>query len=228
MNLSVATWNLDGWSPLRADDKARLVSAERVDVLCAQELTASRYRQMREALGDAWWGVHSLATPADAPSPRSHWGVAVFGKTAVGQPLESRAKVIGPVSDDSGQGLFWRRTVCVPVETPSGIVHVMSVHVRPGAVVRRQKLQFLENLLGWIGSVEGPLILGVDANSPGNDSGQEHYWTPVDGSGRASTFGATTPPIGSQTPGMSAPVIRHIHTSSSAVRRMVRFASTMS
>lgn len=173
--MKVATWNLDGWAPMRAADKAQLVTDTGVELLCAQELTEPRFIQMLAALGADWWGMHSLEV-FPGHSSRTQWGVAVFGRKSLGEPDRGGAEVIGSIADDSGAGLFWRRTLLVPVQTQLGRLSVISVHVRPGSVVKRQKLQFLSNLHEWIDRVPDPVVLGVDANSPGNDAGRDHFW----------------------------------------------------
>lgn len=60
--LTVATWNLHGaWNAEDQAGRAKLIHDSGVDLLCAQELTARRFRLLLEALGDDWWGVHSLS-----------------------------------------------------------------------------------------------------------------------------------------------------------------------
>ncbi len=176
--LRAATWNQNGWDSGREAERAALIRAHGIDLLCAQELTHARYKALLAALGDEWWGVFSLTAREGLPSPSRFWGVAVYGRSGAVTRIGA-AEVIGDPEDESGAaGLFWRRTVAVPVMTQGRqTLTVTSVHVRPGAVVGVQKLAFLARLGRWLSTGPRPLLLGVDANSPGvADDGCEHYW----------------------------------------------------
>lgn len=144
--LRVATWNQNGWDRGQEVGRAELLRSQRVDLLCAQELTFPRFQALLSALGDEWWGVSSLTARDGLPAPSSYWGVAVFGRAAA-VARNGEADVIGDPEDDGdgGTGLFWRRTVAVPVLADGAGLTVASVHVRPGAVVGRQKLEGTDN-----------------------------------------------------------------------------------
>src|SRR4051812_3692760 len=78
--LRVATANLDGWRRANESVRADALRSLGLDVVCAQELTAARFRALLSALGDAWWGVHSLTSRPGLPAPSRYWGVAGVGR----------------------------------------------------------------------------------------------------------------------------------------------------
>jgi endonuclease/exonuclease/phosphatase family metal-dependent hydrolase len=165
-------------APPSSGRSASTCSAHRSSTRPSKELNQALYTALLAALGDQWWGVFSLAAREGLRPPSRFWGVAVYGRFGAVTRIGA-ADVIGDSEDESGAaGLFWRRTVAVPVMTHDGqALTVASVHVRPGAVVGDQKLQFLARLASWLRHGPRPLVLGVDANSPGvADDGSEHYW----------------------------------------------------
>ncbi len=174
-DLRVVTWNQNGWRGGQETQRAALLERQGVDLLCAQELNHARFRALLAALGGAWWGVFSLTACDGLPAPASYWGVAVFGRCGVVE-RNGDADVIGDPRDEGGRGLFWRRTVAVPVVAQGVSFTAASVHVRPWAVVGEQKLEFVQRLGQWLTIGPRPLLLGVDANSPRvDDDGAEHY-----------------------------------------------------
>jgi endonuclease/exonuclease/phosphatase family metal-dependent hydrolase len=176
--MTVAQWNQNRYARGRAGERAALLEDLGADVLFAQELPGHRFREWCEALGDGWWGRFSLTCRPGLPPARSFWGVAVFGRKGTVDPLETQApQVIGDPADDSGSGLFWRRTLAVPAHTSAGPVTLVSIHVRPGASVGVQKLEFVTNVGRWLQHLDRPLVLGVDANSPG-PGGKDDFWSP--------------------------------------------------
>ena len=171
-------WNQNRFARGRAEQRAALVERLGVDVLLAQELPGHRFRAWCDALGEGWWGRFSLTCRAGLPAARSFWGVAVFGRSGAVRPDPTREPMlIGDPDDDSGSGLFWRRTLAVPAVTVAGHVTLVSIHVRPGASVGEQKLEFVANASRWLRSLDRPLVLGVDANSPGR-GGRDDFWSP--------------------------------------------------
>lgn len=173
--LHVATWNLSaGWTPSAQETRAALINRSGVELLCAQEVPANRFELLLAALGEDWWGAHSLSVRPGLPYLQNAWGVAVFGRARRVQPDLAAADVIGDTDDESGDGLFWRRTLHVPVTVDNGWpLHVVSVHVRPGSVVDEQKLQFLRQLNEWLKHARRPVLLGVDSNYAGPDDDGE-------------------------------------------------------
>ena len=202
--LRACTWNQDGWNRGREAERAALLQELGVDLLCAQELSHSRFKVLLAALGDGWWGVFSLTARDGLPKPSSFWGVAVYGRSDA-VTCEGEADVIGDLDDPSGPAsLFWRRGVAVPVSTAGvGTLTVASVHVRPGAVVGKQKLEYVTRLGTWMATAPRPLVLGVDANGPGvQPDGSEGFWDveeavwgPAAAHGLADTWRSTKQPF---------------------------------
>ena len=175
--LRVVQWNQNRFAHGRVAERAALLEDRGVDVLLAQELTGHRFRAWCDALGDRWWGRFSLNSRPSLPPARGYWGVAVFGRASVIEPDPARpAQVIGDPGDDSGSGLFWRRTLAVPARTRAGLLTLVSIHVRPGASVGTKKLEFVTNTGRWLQDLDRPLVLGVDANSPGR-GGEDDFWS---------------------------------------------------
>jgi len=174
--IRAASANLNGWAAGNEHVRAQAFAAGGLDLVCAQELNASRFRALLASLGDGWWGVHSLTARKGLPATGSFWGVAVFVRTEAVVP-DGAADVIGNPEDDSDTGLFWRRTIVAPIRTTVGAqCTVASIHVRPGAVVGEQKLQFLGRLGGWLSTAPRPLVLGVDTNSAGFYETNPKFW----------------------------------------------------
>lgn len=205
--LTVATWNQNGWRAGQERDRAALLDRHGVHLLCAQELNAARFRALHSALGPSWWAVHSLTC---RPAPARF----VLGSRDLRsqRPLNRRASSGRRHRRPTGRRRH--RTVLAPhphrpVETPGGRLTVASVHVRPGAVVGAQKLQFVRQLGDWLANGPRPLLLGVDANSPTPDD-DGHDSTGATPSARC---GGPTHAPASSTPGAPPTARSPRHTS---------------
>lgn len=175
----VATWNQQAWGTENHGARAAVTLGAGVDLLCAQELSHSRFHGLQDALGAGWWGVHSLSARTDLPPAGSYWGVAMFGRRDRTRPHpDMAADVVGDPEDDSDTGLFWRRTLHVPLMVDDAwVLHTASIHVRPGERVKEQKLQFVQRIGQWFEEGRRPLVVGVDANAPGlAEGGGEYFW----------------------------------------------------
>lgn len=175
--IRVAQWNQNAFAVDTAVDRARVIETAGVDLLLAQELPRHRYERLSAALGSEWWSVLSLTCRDGLPEPRSYWGVAVFGRSDAVLRDDRRACEVIPSDNGSEGGLFWRRTLAVPVLADGRSFVAVSMHVRPGATVGHQKLEFVANATQWLTSLPRPTVVEVDANSPGR-GGEDDFWRP--------------------------------------------------
>jgi hypothetical protein len=148
----VATWNL---ARSGGTDRTDLLAAEGVELLCAQEVTARAHEEVLSS-GLFDWGLLSLhhlggARPANL---REGLGVGVYGRS----PMRVRASGILPAAARPEKMLF----VEVELEGWGHPVAVVSCHAAPGHGKPVNTLQVAH----WLELRTGPIIVGLDANSP--------------------------------------------------------------
>lgn len=153
--LRVATWNLERRG---TPDRRDLMESERLDLLLAQEVTASAYEAVAASGLFAWSAVSLHFEPRLVRNSRSErLGVAVFG----GSNIQLRLSGILPWLERP------EKLVHAAVKIPGWRepVTLASYHASPGDGKPECSLQVAH----WLELQFGPAILGLDANSPDVD-----------------------------------------------------------
>lgn len=153
--LRVATWNI---ARSGGPDRAAVIAAQRLDLLCAQEVTANAHVQLL-ASGEFDWGLLSLdhRPRLSGSGGAERLGVAVYGRAG----LRVRSSGVLDHLPRPEKFLF----VDVEAEGWRHPVTVASYHAAPGPGKPESTL----GVAHWLELQFGPAILGVDANSPSVD-----------------------------------------------------------
>ncbi len=172
-NLTVVSWNVDGWHTIR-DDQVALIDQAGAELLLAQEVTAASADVLR---GAGWEIVTALELlPEDhieraGRRPRFSCAVAVraglrIRRTAVLKDAPS------PV-----------RTLLAGIEGPSGSFVAMSAALPPGSMWGRAAKQGQARVIGaQLALLRGegiPVIIGMDRNGPKHerfDPDETEWW----------------------------------------------------
>ncbi len=171
-------WNVDSRPTGLLDAKVELLRQLQPDLVLLQEIGRPVYRALlphpsahqRMHLKSRLFSWGALST--DLCNPRGseyRLGCAALGvsTTAV---LDSHVLNRAPfdVSDPVRLGFLWR-TVAAQVALSTGeLITVCSIHGRPGAGPPPPELQraFHAGIAGWLATVPGPVVFGMDAGPP--------------------------------------------------------------
>ncbi len=163
--LRVATWNLNVWtSGSRKAEKAALLAGVGFDIALLQECDEATYAYLIAEGLAAGGHFHGLAdggiTPAD---PRRAHGAAILAGPAV--RLDRAETVAALVQPERG--------VCATGHLADGDVRLLAWHsphaVGEGADRMAKKMGAYRAILDWFTQQPGPLVAGVDANTPWHD-----------------------------------------------------------
>lgn len=152
--VSIATWNINSVR-LRADQVARFLKAEQLDVLCLQEIkTAEQHfpHAVFEELGYVHRAVHGQ---------KGYHGVATVSRLPVREISRhdwqdnGEARHVGVEVLGAGQGLIVEN-VYIPA---GGDVPDREVNAKFG-----QKLDFLDRMARWADAIDRPTLLVGDFN----------------------------------------------------------------
>lgn len=169
MRFRFASWNVNNRIlTVRHLDLLRQAST---DILALQEVSA-RFHAALTASDLFGWSASSLALrPHQEGEGRSRrLGCSLFGR----EPLRLADSSLVP-------GLvFPERALVARLVAPGHRVTACSFHTPPGASWGEVKPQTLKAIARWLASQSGPLIVGIDANTPKTDhpdlSRSEWWW----------------------------------------------------
>ncbi len=176
--MRVVSWNVDSRPTGMLDAKVELLRQLRPDLALLQEIGRPVYRallphpsaheRMHRKSRLFSWGALSTDL-CDRRGSEYRLGCAVLGvsTTAV---LDSHVLNRAPfdVRDPVRLGFLWR-TVAGQVALSTGeLITVCSFHGRPGAAPPPPELQqaFHAGIAGWLTTVPGPAVFGMDAGPP--------------------------------------------------------------
>jgi endonuclease/exonuclease/phosphatase family metal-dependent hydrolase len=175
VRLRVVSWNVDSRPTGLLDAKVELLRQLQPDIALLQEIGRSVYRALlphpsahgRMHRKSRLFGWGALSTDlCDQRGSEYRLGSAVLGvsTTAV---LDSYVlnRVPLDVGDPVRVGFLWR-TVAAQVAVSTGqLLTVCSFHGRPGAGPPAAELQraFHAGIAGWLTTVPGPVLFGIDA-----------------------------------------------------------------
>lgn len=180
----VATWNIDARAQGLEARLARLVELG-VDVALLQEVPR-RARHQLFASDFAWAELAVLHSEPHA-GPGARQGPAILGSSRA-WPREAGqvpAEAFVDAGDRAGltepevHNIGWRhKTLYVDADLDGVNLRVCSFHARPGSGLGPLKQLFHRVCAQWLASCGGPLVVGVDANSPRIDHPDPRQWQP--------------------------------------------------
>jgi len=182
-DLTVVSWNIDGWHTIR-DDQVALIDATGAELLLAQEVTPASADVLREA---GWRIVTALELLPDAhvererQRPRFSCAVAVRGRLQL-----DRSEVLTDAPSPV-------RTLVARIEGPEGPFVAMSAALPPGSMWGRAAKQGQARVIGaHLASLRGaglPVLVGMDRNGPKRErfDPAETEWWPEDEPGLFAT-----------------------------------------
>ncbi len=192
-SFAAMSWNIDARGDgleARIGDLARFKS----DVVLLQEVPRRSGAALSSAAGFAWTELAAMhSEPSGGPSARL--GTAILGSERVrlcevGQIPQERFIEAGvraglseaEVRDRTG---WFHRNLYADVEIDGIAVRVCSFHARPATGGRpgRPPLGYTRQLFhrvcaDWVAEHDGPMLFGVDANSPYIDHPDPAHWQP--------------------------------------------------
>jgi len=181
--LTVISWNIDGWHTIR-DEQVALIDATGAELLLAQEVTPASADVLRAA---GWRIVTALELLPDAHveregrRPRFSCAVAVRGRLDLGSS-EVLTEAPSPV-----------RTVVARIKGPAGHFVAMSAALPPGSMWGRAAKQGQTRVIGAhlesLRAAGTPVLLGMDRNGPKRErfDPAETEWWPEDEPGLFAT-----------------------------------------
>lgn len=160
--LRAVTWNLQ----FRVGDSARrqgellgsLVPAP--DIVLLQEVNRRAIETLCVIAGLTWFRCAvdiRVAEPDDTPVRRR--GVAIAGRGEA--PFTTHLRLDVPLPE---------RILVAKIPTPGGTLTVISYHAPPGVNWHEKKPQQAVAFARWLATVKGPVVLGIDANTPRVDA----------------------------------------------------------
>lgn len=154
--MRIASWNVNLFNTNRRWDKLRLLELEDWDVALLQEVTPETFEVFTDETG--FDGVAGLDLVDGEWSRRSH-GVVVL----VRRPWTISAATVIPVDDEPR---IRARAISAVVTDGSTSLSVASMHMRNAAGDGREaKMAHYEAMHDWALRQDGPLVIGIDANS---------------------------------------------------------------
>jgi hypothetical protein len=159
-DLTVISWNIDGWHTIR-DEQVALIDATGAELLLAQEVTPASADVLREA---GWRIVTALELLPDdhvereGRRPRFSCAVALRGRLQL-----DRSEVLTDAPSPV-------RTLVARIEGPEGPFVAMSAALPPGSMWGRAAKQGQARVIGaHLESLRGagmPVLVGMDRNGP--------------------------------------------------------------
>lgn len=170
--LTFGTWNVNARTgailPLHLD----LFTRTGVDLLALQEVTEPYYRAIAQELGDERVAYSLAIEPPEPGAPRNRrLGCAIAS-------LNPNFAI--------GDAYLVRTTVCPERALVARVTHsgneltVGSFHSPNGSTWGRNKALWFSDVTRWVNSQTGPVIFGIDANTPKNanlpDDDPRKWW----------------------------------------------------
>jgi endonuclease/exonuclease/phosphatase family metal-dependent hydrolase len=159
MKFKFGSWNVNNRRP--QPGHLMFLEAQQFDMVALQEASPTFHLKLLES-GLFSWGVSSLTIrpPATAEGRARRFGVSIVGR----EPLQLR-------SSQLLDGLqFPERALVAQTFSPAGPLTVCSFHIPPGASWGNVKTQTQKAIAVWLSGKRGPVIVGIDANSPKTDT----------------------------------------------------------
>ncbi len=172
-DLTVVSWNVDGWHTIR-DAQVELLDRTGAELALLQEVTPASADVLREA---GWENVTALELlPHDhveraGHRPRFSCAVAVRGGLSI---------VSAEVLTDAPSPV---RTLVARITGLSGEFTAMSAALPPGSMWGRAAKQGQAQLIDrHLAAIEGPIVVGMDRNGPKHErfDAAETEWWPED------------------------------------------------
>ncbi|MGH8990033.1 MAG: endonuclease/exonuclease/phosphatase family protein [Acidimicrobiia bacterium] len=182
MLLKVADWNLDAWNQAPS---ARIEYLRRLDcdLVLLQEVRRPMYEAIMES-GLFSWGV--LSTTLEPRAGHRRWGCAVLGRAPASLVDAERIDAAWfPLPDALALGLPYRTIAARLLIDGRHPLIACSFHARPAAGrhgMGAKKPAFHVGVARWLEHQPGPLVFGIDANTPsqeGLDPGQTRFCWPT-------------------------------------------------
>ncbi|MGH7230399.1 MAG: endonuclease/exonuclease/phosphatase family protein [Nitrospiraceae bacterium] len=155
MQFTFASWNVDSFKAI--SNQLSLISRTNAHVVALQEVTPVFFNNL-SLLKEYDWAVYSLSLrpPQPGEGRRRGLGTVLLGRS----PFEMRSFRLlhsAPVPE---------RTLIAELKTPIGTVTTCSFHIPPGVNWGTVKTEQFRSISTWLGEQQGPVIVGMDANSP--------------------------------------------------------------
>lgn len=191
--LRIVSWNIDARGH-GLEERIERLDHFGADVLLLQEVPRRVASRLEDAPGFAWTELATLHSEPDG-GPSTRIGTAILGTSRVrlvgaGQTPKARFLEAGmnaglseaEVRDRTG---WFHRNLYADVEVDGLPLRVASLHARPatGGAPGRPPLGYARQLFhrvcaAWISEQTGPMVFGVDANSPRIDHPDPDRWEP--------------------------------------------------
>ncbi len=155
MRARFGTWNVNGFRRLAG--QVNLIREADFDVLALQELTAASYSRLVDSQQFAASAFSlKLRPPLPEEGRRRSLGCAVF----VGE----RFRLLDYYLLESVPAP--ERALVAHLDGPTGEFTVCSIHMPPGVTWGRAKPETFLAVTAWLATQPGPIIVGIDANTP--------------------------------------------------------------
>lgn len=157
-SLQVATWNLNNAVGERSHRQAVFAAQLNLDLLLVQEANPRSLDSFRTRCGFDW-AVSTADLAIVLPEEgRRVLPAAVLGRGA--PPRSAKLLIDAPLPE---------RLVVTELDTVIGSLTAVSYHAPPGVNWRLKKVEQALLLSRWLGTVDGPIIVGADMNTPDID-----------------------------------------------------------
>lgn len=190
-SIRVVSWNIDARAS-GLEERIAWLGTLGADVVVLQEVPRSAQCLLEEASGFAWGELavaqSEPATPGGRPPPARRQGPAVLGSQRVmmrtaGQVPEAwfvQAGGRAGLTEEEVRRIGWRhKTIYVDVSVEGAPLRVAGFHARPGSSGLGWVKQLFHRVCAtWVAACQGPMLFGVDANSPNVDHPEPQQWRP--------------------------------------------------
>jgi endonuclease/exonuclease/phosphatase family metal-dependent hydrolase len=164
----IVSWNTQlhrAWDRTDAAARWALLAELQPDVVLLQEVNRYRFRQL-EASDLFDWAV--LSTDFAPPASDRRFGVAIAGRSTTQLVRAYRFPDDAFQIPDAEQSGFPYRTCVANIRSADGTALTLgSFHTRPAGGAR--KPSFTVDVARWVDAQSGPLVFGIDANTPDVD-----------------------------------------------------------
>ncbi|OUS97293.1 hypothetical protein CA951_02805 [Rhodococcus sp. NCIMB 12038] len=155
----MATWNLNNAVDDRSHRQAALARRLDLDLLLVQEANPRSLGTFTEQAGFDWAvSTDDLAIMMPREGRRWPLPVAVLGRGS--RPLTARLIIDAPLPE---------RIIVVTLDTDIGPLTAVSYHAPPGVNWKLKKVEQAQLLSRWLATVDGPIVVGADMNTPDID-----------------------------------------------------------
>jgi exonuclease III len=156
MTFTIASWNVNGRKS--AVRHCEFIRKTQPHLLALQEVTLSFFQSI---MGSPMfeWGIHSITL---RPSLRSEGRRRGLGTALLGRApfFFKDAALLSSVPAPE-------RALITDVDSPEGVIKVCAFHVPPGATWGGpMKSQTFRGFAEWLREQSGPVLVGMDANTP--------------------------------------------------------------